>query len=50
MGVGNEALQVEQTYFPLELLVDPDEDGLEQDFEEELLMLHDPDPDILEAF
>lgn len=51
MGVGNEALQVEQTYFPLELLVDdPDEDELEQDLEEELLMLHDPDPDILEAF
>ena len=48
MGVGNEALQVEQTYFPLELVVDPDEVELEQDFEEELLMLHDPD--ILEAF
>lgn len=53
MGVGNEALQVEQTYFPLEFVDDPDDDELEQDLElmeDELLpMLDDPDPD-LKAF
>ena len=50
MGVGNEALHLEQTYFPLELFVDDPDDGLEQDLElmeDELLMLDDPD---LEAF
>ena len=48
MGVGNEALQVEQTYFPFELefVDDPDpDDELEQDLVDELLMLDD-----LEAF
>ena len=48
VGVGNEALQVEQTYFPLELefVDDPDpDDELEQDLVDELLMLDD-----LEAF
>ena len=46
MGVGNEALQVEQTYFPFELeFVDDPDDELEQDLVDELLMLDD-----LEAF
>ena len=52
MGVGNEALQVEQTYFPLEFVDDPDDDDdPEQDLElmeDELLPILD-DPD-LKAF